>query len=191
MSAATNDLLLFSQLFTENQSQFVRFACSYVRDEPAAEDIVMEALMAYWEKRHQISSQINPSAYILTTIKNKCLNYLRHIQISSEVMGQMTSHSEWELSNRIATLEACEPNELFVDEVQQIIDDVLVSLSDITARVFILSRYEDKSQKEIAELMGMTVKGVEYHVGKATKALRVALKDYLIYFPFLYKFLSY
>lgn len=190
MPAATNDLLLFSQLFTENQSQFVRFAWSYVRDEPAAEDIVMEALMAYWEKRHQISSEINPSAYILTTIKNKCLNYLRHIQISTEVMGQMTSHSEWELSNRIATLEACEPNELFVDEVQQIIGDVLAGLSEITARVFVLSRYEDKSQKEIAELMGMTVKGVEYHVGKATKALRVALKDYLVYFPFLYKFLS-
>ncbi len=38
--------------------------------------------------------------------------------------------------------------------------------------------------------MGMTVKGVEFHISKATKELRVALKDYLVLFPFLCDFLS-
>jgi RNA polymerase sigma-70 factor (ECF subfamily) len=42
-----------------------------------------------------------------------------------------------------------------------------------------MSRYENKSHKEIADLLNMTTKGVEYHINKATKVLRIALKDYL------------
>lgn len=89
-----------------------------------------------------------------------------------------------------ATLDACEPNALFASEVQDIIDRVISRLSATTARIFLLSRYDNKSHKEIAEIMGMTVKGVEFHISKATKELRVALKDYLVLFPFLCDFLS-
>ena len=53
-----------------------------------------------------------------------------------------------------------------------------------TKRVFMMSRFEQKSGKEIAEALGITVKGVDYHIAKALKALRISLKDYLplIYF---------
>ncbi len=50
-------------------------------------------------------------------------------------------------------------------------------------RIFIMSRFENKSGKEIADILGITVKGVDYHMGKALKALRISLKDYL---PILY-----
>lgn len=80
--------------------------------------------MSYWENRLKISSEINPSAYVLTVVKNKCLNHLRHLQLVNEVSDQVSSHSEWELSNRIATLDACEPSALFAGEVQNIIDHV-------------------------------------------------------------------
>ena len=40
-------------------------------------------------------------------------------------------------------------------------------------------RYENKSMKEIAESLNVTVKGVDYHIGKALQALRKNLKDYL------------
>ena len=42
-----------------------------------------------------------------------------------------------------------------------------------------MSQYENKSMKEIAESLNMTVKGVDYHIGKALQALRKNLKDYL------------
>ncbi len=42
-----------------------------------------------------------------------------------------------------------------------------------------MSRYENKSMKEIAESLNVTVKGVDYHIGKALQALRKNLKDYL------------
>lgn len=43
----------------------------------------------------------------------------------------------------------------------------------------LMSRYENKSMKEIAESLNVTVKGVDYHIGKALQALRKNLKDYL------------
>mgnify|MGYP000004948406 FL=1 len=190
MPSNSSDLIRFNKFFSENQQRFIRFAWTYTRDEIVAEDIVMEALMSYWENRLKISSEINPSAYVLTVVKNKCLNHLRHLQLGNEVSDRVSSHSEWELSNRIATLDACEPSALFAGEVQNIIDHVISRLSANTARIFVLSRYENKSHKEIAEIMGMTVKGVEFDISKATKELRVALKDYLVLFPFLYDFLT-
>ena len=175
MSATINDLASFNKFFTENQHRFIRFAWTYTRDEVVAEDIVMESLMAYWENRDHMTPEINPAA---------------HLQLVNDVSDRVASHSEWELSNRIATLDACEPNALFASEVQDIIDRVISRLSATTARIFLLSRYDNKSHKEIAEIMGMTVKGVEFHISKATKELRVALKDYLVLFPFLCDFLS-
>ena len=156
MSATINDLASFNKFFTENQHRFIRFAWTYTRDEVVAEDIVMESLMAYWENRDHMTPEINPAAYVLTVVKNKCLNYLRHLQLVNDVSDRVASHSEWELSNRIATLDACEPNALFASEVQDIIDRVISRLSATTARIFLLSRYDNKSHKEIAEIMGKT-----------------------------------
>lgn len=45
------------------------------------------------------------------------------------------------------------------------------------------------SNREIAETLNISVKGVEYHISKALKALRVALKDYLPLLCFLYPYL--
>jgi RNA polymerase sigma-70 factor (ECF subfamily) len=42
-----------------------------------------------------------------------------------------------------------------------------------------MSRFEGKPYREIAENMGITVKGIDYHIALAVSKLRVALKDYL------------
>lgn len=185
-----NELNPFIQFFSENRLQFIRFAQSYTHDASIAEDIVMEAMMKYWENRHDLPVDTNLPAYVLTIVKNKALNYLRHLQYMDEASEYLSSHSKWEISNRIATLEACNPESLFTDEIRQIVKEVLAELPPITARIFTLSREENKSYKEIAEITELTVKGVEYHMGKAIQTLRTALKDYLIFIPFLYKLLA-
>lgn len=49
-----------------------------------------------------------------------------------------------------------------------------------------MSRFENKTNKEIAEELQLTVKGVEYHITKALKPLRENLKDYLPLFYFYF-----
>lgn len=143
-----------------------------------AEDIVMEAMTYYWENRTRLFG-VNPPAYIFTTIKNKCLNYLRDRQYYQAVSEQLQEHAAWKLAIQISTLEACNPEELFSKEMKQLVEHALSKLPEKTRKVFIMRRFEEKSYREIASEMNMSVKGVEYHMNKATESLKKTLKDFL------------
>lgn len=184
------DIISFNRLFTENHARFVRFASTYVDDRMAAEDIVMEAMMYYWENRRRLEFGLNSPAYIFTAIKNKCLNYLRDKQYRQQASEQLMEHASWKLSLQLATLEACDPEELFSDEIERLVNEALGRLPETTRRIFIMSRFEEKSHREIAAEMNMSVKGVEYHISKATSALKHALKDFLPILLFLLKVYS-
>lgn len=176
---ATTELKAFNQLFTDYQSRFIRFANFYIRDTAVAEDFTIEALMYYWENRHRLESETNIPAYILTIIKNKCLNHLTHRQTVENVSEMLLSNAQWELSTRVASLQECEPYELFTAEMHEIVDKTLESLPKQTKDIFIMSRYQNLSHKEIADKLNITTKGVEFHISKAIKALRISLKDYM------------
>lgn len=175
----TSDFCSFTQLFTDYRERFVRFAHSYVRNMPVAEDIVIDALVYYWENRAKLATDDNIPGYVLTAIKHKCLNYLQHLQVRKEYSEQAQEFVDWEYNLSISTLEAFDPYELFTKEIQDIIDKTLVELPAQTRKVFILSRYENKSNKEIADLLSITTKGVEYHITKALSQLRKSLSDYI------------
>lgn len=181
------DIKTFNQLYQEYHPRFVRFANTYVRDTLLSEDISIEAIMYYWEHKHALVAESNIPAYILGIVKHKCLNHLRHIQVEEAHIKSMQEYHEWELNLRISTLQACEPHELFTAEMQEIVQSTLAKLPQQTHRIFKMSRYENKSHKEIAEQLHITTKGVEFHVSKALKALRANLKDY---FPLFLYFLT-
>lgn len=128
------DLKQFNQFYNEKQGGFKRFAASYVHDEMTAEDVVSEVFAHYWDNRHILSEDANVAAYVLTVVKHKCLDYLRH------------------------------------------------HLPEQTRRIFEMSRYENLSYKEIALRLNISTKGVEFHITKALKVLRVALRDYLPFY---------
>lgn len=181
-----SDLKIFNKLFADYQGRFVRFANKFVRDMPVAEDFTLEALMYYWENRHTLQPGASVPAYILTVIKHKCLNYLQHQQVRSESESRLQSQAEWLLQTRLASLKACEPEELFTAEIEAIVSKTLVEMPKRTRNIFIMSRYENKSYKEIAEQLGLTPKGVEFHISKALKTLRINLKDFIPVFIYLF-----
>jgi RNA polymerase sigma-70 factor (ECF subfamily) len=173
------DLEAFNRLFIEYKERFVRFAYTYIRDRTVAEDFTTEAFLYYWENRHSLTPGSNVPAYILTIIKHKCLNYLEHTRVRDAAAEDIHDHVEWNLRMSISTLEACEPAELFQADAQRIVDNTLSALPARTRHIFILSRYHNKSHKEIAAICRISLKAVESHICKALKALRLSLKDYI------------
>ena len=153
----------------------------------AAEDIASDALIKLWEK---LKAEPVEEKYILplllTILKNKALDYLKHEEVKRSAFEVMADWQQQELSIRMSALEACNPDEIFSEEVEKIISATLSTLSEQTRQAFILSRFENKSNKEIAEEMEISIKGVEYHISKALKVLRVTLKDYLPLFYFFF-----
>jgi len=177
--ASSEEINSFTHLYREYKHRFTHFAKTYVEDIVIAEDIVMESLMYYWENRLSLQNDSNIPAYILTVIKNKCLNHLQRERTREEAEKYLQNREDWELNLRIATLEACNPERLFSDEIQRIIEETLASLPPLSREIFIRSRYENQTNKEIAEAFGLSVKSVEYHITKTLKIMRKALKDYL------------
>lgn len=176
------DILSFNALYANYNERFVRFARTYVSVNEVAEDIVVESLIYYWENRLSLAVDSNIPVYLLTVIKHKCLNYLHRMRTREEIEEYLTKTEAWELNLRIATLDVCNPEKLFSDEVQNIVDQTLATLPKQTREIFIRSRFNNESHKEIADSLGLSTKSIEYHITKTLKILRVGLKDY---FPLL------
>ncbi len=174
-----NDYAYFSYIFELYKKPYVLFAYSYIRDMNEAEDIYMDVMLRFWENRNSLPDDVHIPSYLLTAVKNRALNYLRHQQVLSDTHGRLFEYGRRELNFRISTLEACEPVELFTEEIKRIVDRSLNDLSEQTRLIFFMSRYENKTNKEIAQNLNVTIKTVEYHISKALNMLRINLKDYL------------
>lgn len=173
------DIQHFNQLYANYRQKYIRFATSYVHEDTVAEDLVMESLMYYWERRSTLEHIDNISMYILTVLKHKCLNHLQRQRTWDNLSENMLTDTQWDIQMRISSLEACNPEQLFSDEVQQLLDEALQSMPEKSRQIFIMSRYEEKTYKEIAVAMNLSVKSVEFHMSKVLSVLRKSLKDYL------------
>ena len=163
---------LFSRFFQENQEKFLAFAYSYLRDKAEAEDVVMESMIALWENRDRWEENSNLHALLLTIIKNKALHVLEQETISS--------HNLRELDLRISTLKACEPDQIFNTEIQHIVNKTLQEMPEQSRKIFMLSRYQNLANKQIADSLDISLKTVEAHITKVLRILRLRLKDYLV-----------
>ncbi|WP_408005548.1 sigma-70 family RNA polymerase sigma factor [Rhodohalobacter halophilus] len=59
-------------------------------------------------------------------------------------------------------------NRMLIEKIEK----VIFQLPERRREVFLLSRYEGKSYKEIANILGITVSTVETHMSKALKTMR-------------------
>lgn len=165
----------FNLLYKSSFNKVCNFACFYVRNKQASEDITMDAFLQLLETM-KVESVDNPMALLITIVKHKSLDYLK-TQVRRE--DTIIQWKQRELAIRISNLEGCNPSYIFSQEIKSIVMKTLNQLPEQTKKVFIMSRFENKSGKEIAQTLGISVKGVDYHMNKALKELRAALKDYL------------
>ncbi|MDE5678416.1 RNA polymerase sigma-70 factor [Phocaeicola sp.] len=168
----------FNKIYKDYYKRSFSFAKSYVFEDMAAEDIASESLVALWQvmKKEKVD---HPLSLLLTILRNNSLNYLKSQERKLNMMDSMSDMLIRDLNYRINCLSACDPQEIFSSEITAIIEKALSSLSTQTRQIFEMSRYEMLPVKEIAEKMELTPKAVEYHITKALKLLRIALKDYL------------
>jgi len=178
---------LFNTVYRTYKPAFLRFAFTYVHDHAVAADLTADAFSDFWDKNLLISEK-EAAAYILTSVKNKCLNHLKHRQVVNAASASLAEYEKWELHARINQLESCNPTDFFSNEIKQIIHETLQSLPTRTRHIFMMSRLEGKTYSEIAADTHISVKGVEFHINKALKAFRLSLKDYFsflfLFFPF-------
>ena len=177
----------FGLFYNTYYLRFVRYAFYYVNDVQAAEDLTHDALLYYWENRQKLPADTDVLGYILQSVKNKCLNYLKHIYVEIEYNKKQTELHDWEITMRIQTLEDESYGAIFSKDIMKIVMESLSELPEQTRQIFVLNRLDYKPRKEIAEMLGVSLQKVDYHINKANDHLRLKLKDYI---PLVLLFLS-
>lgn len=166
----------FEQLFFRYYEPLVRFACHYADTRAAAEGLVQDVFASVWERRKELDPHINIQSYLYTSVKNSGLDQVRHEEVVNkyrdEVRMELYIHHQESTGERIT-------KKGFNEAAQKAIE----ALPDQTRHIYKLSRKDGLTYPEIAEVLGLSVKSIEYHMSKALQFLRKRLSDYL---PTLY-----
>ncbi len=179
---STPDNFSFARIYEKYHRKCYFFAKSYVHDSDAAEDIASESLIKLWEMSKKQTLD-NPQAALFVIVKNKALDYLKHLTVRQTAFADISAKGRRELELRINTLEASDPDKIFSSDIEEIIVRTVSSLPDRTREIFSMYRKNDLPKEEIAKIFGITVKGVDYHLSTAMNRLKEALRDY---FPLLF-----
>jgi RNA polymerase sigma-70 factor (ECF subfamily) len=170
--------LNFGLFYNAYYSRFLRYAFHYVNNRQTAEDITHDALLYYWENKDKLPAETDVLGYILLTVKNKCLNHLKHLQVEADYNRKYAELYEWEVKARIMTLEDENYTDIFTKEILEIMTAALAKLPQQTQYIFTQNRFKYKSRKEIAEELGVSLQKIDYHINKANDHLYKYLKDY-------------
>ncbi len=157
---------------------FVSIANSYVHDRAVAEDLVNDSFVRFWEKRDELQTD-HFEAWLFQTVVRKCLDHLKACQTQTRIRETIHRSESRMLTYEINSLESCDPNRLFADEVETIFRESLERMPSITREVFLANRFQNMTYKEIADTYGLSVRRVTSEIQAALQQLRLSLKDYL------------
>ena len=174
----------FITVFEESKPRFEAIARSYVFDRVVAEDIVMESFCSYLQRQNEgrLPEEVNVPAYILTIVKNQCLNYLERKRRGMEIARALYMDQIREVDLEIGSLRNLDIDRLFADEVVEKVKSTLENMPHLTRAIFEKLRFEEKSYKEIAEELNISQVKIDNENRKAIRILRKALSGYILEF---------
>ncbi len=179
------DETAFELVYKSYVSRLYYFVYEYVPNTDIVENIVQETFMTLWNKRTTLADNTNLGAYLFTVARNNCLYKLRDRRYKQRLF-KSTDVDESELNENLDSLSAIDMSLISFSEIEQIIEHTIRRLPPQCRTVFLLSRFEDKKNREISEELGISLKTVEMHVSRALKLFRTTLKDYLPFTIFLF-----
>lgn len=171
--------LAFKEIFHQYYPGLLKFADSYLHDSFLAENVVQDSFIILWEKHAFLRIQSNIKAYLVTIIKNKCITHIEKSKNRIKIENDIFHVQLKEANLNISSLISLNPEALFVEEIEKIVEHAIRELPEQTREIFIMSRFRELSNEGIANKLNISVKGVEYHISKSLKLLKIKLSDYL------------
>lgn len=159
----------FEKLYFENYTYLCQSIYRFVRDEDITKDIAQEVFLKYWQKIHELRISESPRSYLRKACVHQALNYLKE--------QERRTNRENVFANEKKENSSEQPDVKY--EAAETSSTILASINKLPPacrNAFMLSRYEEKSYKEIASLLNISVNTVEKHIGKALKILRGVMK---------------
>lgn len=134
--------------------------------------MVQEVFISLWERRNEIVITHSIKSYLVSSVRNRSINYLK-LQLPKDRRKEDLDDFH------IALTASSDAPGLEYNELYDIIQEAISQLPEKCKAIFILSREEGLTYKEIANELSLSLKTVENQMGIALKKLRAALKPYL------------
>ncbi|SHF26500.1 RNA polymerase sigma-70 factor, ECF subfamily [Mariniphaga anaerophila] len=166
---AEDDEGALEELFNFYYPRLFSFSKSFFKIEDGIDDIIQEVFIKIWRNRKKINSASTFNSFIFTITKNLLLNELRSRLNNENAREKIRNLSIAQEYSSIADIE--------YDELKTKVDEIIDKLPERQKEVFVLSRAEGLSHKEIAEKLGIKTKTVEYHITQAAGLIKSKLKE--------------
>lgn len=167
------DEAAFEHIFRAYYPRLVSFACTKLGSQALAEEMVQEVFLQIWARREQWVVERSLAAYVFRAVRNRILNARRSIRLEVSYAAAAAAACEIE----VETAEPCD-DRLRDAEIAAALAHALARLPERPRQVFLLSRRQGLSYAEIAEVLGIAVKTVEMHMGRALVQLRTSLQEW-------------
>lgn len=179
------DIDSFKYFFDRYYNELCNFVHIYLHDQVLAEEIVQDIFVYFWENRQKLQISTSVKAFLFSASKFKSLNLLRDTKTQKKIVEKI---------GKAESFHAQEQNSSYIDtdEFRKILDSAIDQLAPKCKEIFLLSKREELSNREIAERLNISVKTVENQMTIALKKLREYLIPYRekIFLLFLLHFLS-
>lgn len=146
-------------------------------DNEKAKDLVQDVFFELWKKREQIEIQSSLKAYLRRAVVNRSLNYIKtqkRFDFGDENFDAQTPDKTFSAQKNL--------------EAQDLKSAINVAIDSLPAKckaIFVLSRFEKLSHKEIAAKLDISTKTIENQITKALKIVRAAVEKYNVMSLFL------
>lgn len=162
----SGDEMVFKEIFKQYYLPVRSFAWRFVKDNDIAEDIVQDVFLQVWEKRLTFNVLAEIKSYLYTSIRNACLDYLKHERVKQKHETQIL----------VSMLHEEEQEYILEEEVDSLIYKAIGTLPRQAQKIVIMTMNGD-SNLEIAQKLNITVNTVKSTKLKAYRVLRKRLRN--------------
>ena len=171
---ALGNELAFEKIYVNYSKDMFLYAMNVLKKKEVCEDIVQNVFITVWSKRKEVKIE-NLKPYLFQSVRYQIFNHLRNQKISNE---DLTRVNIIDLSMNIS-------QKLEFDELEELIKNQVKKLPTRCQEIFVLSRYQHKSNKEIAMELDISIQAVKNQISKALGAIRQNLSSEELVFYFL------
>lgn len=172
-----DNALAFEVLYHRYWKKLFVTAVNKTQDQDLAQEITQEIFVDLWERRATLNIS-NVSAYLNAAIRFKVI---------SAYKSQLETQIEY-----LEIPDNSTHDSLALKDFEKSLSTAVALLPEKTREIFQMSRFEQKSVKEISANLQMPERTVEYHITQSLRFLRLHLQDYFLSLSFFMpKFLLY
>lgn len=158
----------FDLIYSKYAVNLYKFALKFLRSEDEAEELVQSVFMKIWELRKSIKTDTSFKSFIFTIAYNDMCKIFRKRKCNMEFIKEMlyTSEPYYETADRIE-----------YRSLVNRLETIMNKLPEKQRIIFIKSRYEGKSTREIAEEVGLSPGTVDNYISASLKFIKLKLKN--------------